>query len=224
MTLGPTLSNKAPINGDKNPFNRLPGSIAIPTTAAETSIVVCMYTGRIISVANIVITIIRNIAIACKNNGYFSTRKFMIGSSNLNCLHANKTIAKRPIMIDTITTGLLNPVSDCPTELNPYMVPPNPIVDKRTDSTSILGFVTSDTLTRYLLAKMSANRTHGTTIMNRYLHPRYSTMTPDNVGPIAGANIITNPIIPMILPRTAGLYITSITLNNTGINAPVPTA
>src|SRR5699024_8058490 len=62
------------------------------------------------------------------------------------------------------------------------------------------------------------------TVINKNLQPKYSTITPDKVGPIAGANIMTNPTIPMIFPRLCGGYINKNTLNNIGINNPVPAA
>src|SRR5699024_11763640 len=67
------------------------------------------------------------------------------------------------------------------------------------DGISIFGFVTSDTFTRKMKANMIENTENGMTVMNKNLHPRYSTMSPDNVGPSAGANMMTSPTIPMIL-------------------------
>lgn len=69
---------------------------------------------------------------------------------------------------------------------------------------SILGLVTSDTLIKNLDANAIENIENGITIINKERQPRYSTITPDSVGPIVGANMITNPTIPMSFPRLKG--------------------
>src|SRR5699024_9259591 len=54
--------------------------------------------------------------------------------------------------------------------------------------------------------------------------PKCSTIIPDNVGPIAGANMITNPTIPITAPLRRGGKMRRNVLNIIGINNPVPAA
>lgn len=53
-----------------------------------------------------------------------------------------------------------------------------------------------------------------TTTWNKDLQLKYSTKYPDNVGPIAGANPITRPNIPIYLPRSLGPNISKIVLSS----------
>src|SRR5690625_1597649 len=89
---------------------------------------------------------------------------------------------------------------------------------------SILGFVTSVMLIKNLKANTIENKENGITVIKRNLQPKYSTITPDRVGPMAGANIITSPTTPIIFPRLWGGYNNKKTLNIIGINSPVPIA
>ena len=49
-------------------------------------------------------------------------------------------------------------------------------------------------------------------------------MIPESVGPIAGANMITSPILPIAAPLFSGGYRRRIVFINTGIINPVPAA
>src|SRR5690625_2635065 len=86
------------------------------------------------------------------------------------------------------------------------------------------GFVTFVTLIKYLKANRIENTEKGMTVINKKRHPKYSNISPDNVRPIAGANIITSPTSPIIFPRLCGGYSSKKTLKIIGISNPVPTA
>ncbi len=57
----------------------------------------------------------------------------------------NKMSAIAPTVSEPITVGLDQPSDPSPALLNPNTMPPNPIVDRIMESTSIFGFVMSDT-------------------------------------------------------------------------------
>src|SRR5699024_2269139 len=105
-----------------------------------------------------------------------------------------------PIIIGIKTDGVIKPSALSPAWLKPYIVAPRPIVEYTSEIQSILGFVISVIFTRYFKAKRIEKTVNGITKINKNLQPKYSTIIPDSVGPIAGANIITSPTIPIILP------------------------
>ena len=55
-------------------------------------------------------------------------------------------------------------------------------------------------------------------------HVNVFRINPETVGPTAGANIMTSPIIPIALPRLCGGIITRMVLNISGKSKAVPTA
>src|SRR5699024_10213781 len=124
----------------------------------------------------------------------------------------------------TKTIGAKNPASLSPTELKPKTIPPKPSVEYRIDNQSIFGFVTSETLIKCLYAKNIENKANGITVINKNRQPKYSTITADNVGPIAGANMMTKPTTPMTVPRRCGGNTSKNVLKIIGINNPVPIA
>src|SRR5690625_5913628 len=78
------LSNKCPITGDNAPLIRLPGNKTNPAVAAVNASGPCMYTGKIISDANMAIIIMTNMITPKVYIGYLNTRKSNTGSSNFN--------------------------------------------------------------------------------------------------------------------------------------------
>src|SRR5699024_1589837 len=101
------------------------------------------------------------------NIGYVNTRISKTGCSNFNCLRQKKTKPIHPSKIGIYTIGARNPASWSLTELNPKTMPPNPIVDSKIDTQSIFGFVTSETLIKYLYANAMENIANGMTKMNK---------------------------------------------------------
>src|SRR5699024_3732692 len=156
-TRGPYLSNSLPVTGDNKPLIKLPGNSRIPAVAAASPSGPCIYTGKIISEANIIIMIMTNNNTPKEYIGYLNTRKSNTGASNFNCLKEKINKAIPPTTIGTYEIGDKNPAGLLPAELKPNTTPPNPIVEQTIERTSIFGFVTSDILIKYLYANTIEN-------------------------------------------------------------------
>src|SRR5690625_3043513 len=104
----------------------------------------------LISDANMAIIIITNMTTPNVYIGYLNTRKSNTGSSSFSWRNANNTSASVPTRMGRAAIGAKNPASSPPAELNPNTTPPKPMVENKIDIKSILGFVTSDTLTKNL--------------------------------------------------------------------------
>ncbi|MNC41790.1 hypothetical protein D3C75_905700 [compost metagenome] len=65
---------------------------------------------------------------------------------------------------------------------------------------------------------------NGIKIQNIQFQLSLSIISPETVGPSAGATIITKPTIPIAAPRLAGGIIVSTVLKITGIKIAVPAA
>lgn len=92
------------------------------------------------------------------------------------------------------------------------------------DKISILGFVIVETLRKKIKPRTRANRSKIVEIQKIQCQLSLSTINPENVGPTAGANIITSPIIPIAVPRLLGGKMTKIVLVINGSNRAVPIA
>ena len=69
-----------------------------------------------------------------------------------------------------------------------------------------------------------ANTRNGREIQKIQCQFKCSNTSPENVGPIAGANMMTSPIVPIAAPRLCGGKMTRIVLNISGSSSPVPKA
>src|SRR3954454_20576828 len=103
------------------------------------------------------------------------------------------------MMIDPRTAVLVHPTS--PETLNPYTIPPNPIVERITDNTSIETLRISLTFGKYLIPKISENSKKGTVTKKIQCHDNESKIRPANVGPSVGPDNITKPMSPIAPPR-----------------------
>lgn len=136
----------------------------------------------------------------------------------------NKIKPIKPTIRPIITSALLQPAPPFPALLNPYTIPPNPNVDKAIETKSILGFVRSITFFNTIEEYTNANKAIGRTVKNNILQDKYSTIRPDIVGPIAGANRITTPKTPITDPLFLGSITERITALINGRMTPVPIA
>src|SRR5699024_2744557 len=134
----------------------------------------------------------------------------------------NKPITTVPIEIALITTVLAQPLSDA--ILNPYRNEPNPTEDKTIDNTSIFGFRRSVTFRRKSPATVTVIATIGRTVINKERHEKCSNSQPDSVGPIAGPNAITIPIILIAEPRHTTEMTDKSTVIKSGSIIPDPEA
>src|SRR5690606_36439262 len=119
--------------------------------------------------------------------------------SILNCLTENNSNATPPIITVAITVMLPQPLSAA--LLKPYTIPPKPIVDKIIERISIFGLVIVETFCIYFNPDSNASTKNGSEIQKIQFQLRFSIIKPDIEGPIAGANIITSPINPIVAPR-----------------------
>lgn len=198
---GPYLSNKRPVTGDINPFKIPPGKRTRPDANAVRTKPPCRYIGRS-SIDDRMTIIQMNTMITPKINiGYLNARRFIIGCFIVSWRIENKIRPTTPTISDTITVGLDHPPEPSPALLNPNTMPPKPIVDRMIDNTSIFGFVVSDTFCIYAIPKTSASTRNGREIQKIQCQLRCSRTNPEKVGPMAGANIMTSPIVPIAAPR-----------------------
>ena len=89
---------------------------------------------------------------------------------------------------------------------------------------SILGFVMVETFRKKNKPRTRANRSKTVEIQKIQCQLSLSTIKPENVGPTAGANIITSPIMPIAAPRLLGGKMTKIVFVINGSNRAVPIA
>ena len=73
-------------------------------------------------------------------------------------------------------------------------------------------------------AAISTTTHSAATTKNSSRQPNESTMKPESVGPIAGANPIASPIRPMALPRFSRGMVSNISVNDIGMMMPVENA
>ncbi|MNC14357.1 hypothetical protein D3C75_621330 [compost metagenome] len=225
--LGPNLSNRRPITGDRNPFIRLPGKSTKPAVKALTAIPCCRYMGRISMDDSIIIMQMKIRIRPTVNMGYLKARRSIIGSFILSCFMLNKSKDNAPTANVAITTGLDQPPAPSPWPpalLKPYTMPPKPSVDKMMDKTSILGLVSLEMLGRNSNPLTKEMMKNGSEIQKIQCQLKFARISPAMLGPLAGANIITRPISPMAAPRFSTGKMTNIVLNINGNNNAVPTA
>ncbi|MNC30271.1 hypothetical protein D3C75_785510 [compost metagenome] len=158
------------------------------------------------------------------NIGYLKARRFMTGCCIVSWRKIKNTSATIPAPSDSTTTGLPQPPSPSPTLLSPYTIPPKAIVDRRSDSTSILGLVIWPTFSILSSPTVRSIIRNGMSPQNIHCQLSLSTISPDTVGPSAGATIMTSPTIPMAVPLLAGGMIVNTVLKITGIRIAVPAA
>src|SRR6476619_860420 len=108
-------------------------------------------------------------------------------------------------MMDAITSVLVHPKS--PDTLNPYTIPPNPIVERTTDNASIETLRISLTFGKYKTPKIKENSKKGIVNKKIQCHDNVSKISPANVGPSAGPANITKHMIPIAPTRLCGGYI-----------------
>ena len=130
--------------------------------------------------------------------GYVRVRKSNMGLSSLNCLDENMIRDMIPIIRVLMTTGLPQPLR-LPT-LKPYTMPPKPIVDNKIESTSILGFVKVVTFCTKSNPYTNEKSKNGMSNQRIQFQLKTSMINPAVAGPIAGADIITSPTNPIMVP------------------------
>ena len=76
-----------------------------------------------------------------------------------------------------------------------------PIIDSINEITSTLGLVSSPTFFNPKIASNKAIAKKGTNIQKIQFHDNLAKIIPVNVGPMAGANIITKAHMPIAAPN-----------------------
>ena len=109
-------------------------------------------------------------------------------------------------------------------ELSANISPAKPIVDKKIDIISILGFVISPTFSTCEKAINNTTIYKIALIQKMKCQLDAEIITPDNVGPSAGPAVITSPIMPMTAPRFSIGKINISTVTIIGNKIPVPNA
>ncbi|MNJ47729.1 hypothetical protein D3C77_428960 [compost metagenome] len=201
---GPNLSNSLPVTGEIRPLSKPPGSRTSPAVNVVIKNTPCMRNGNSSIVENIVIMAMISISVVNVNMGNLNTRRSSIGSFDFNCLMTNNSRETPPTINGTYTFVLAHVVSALPALLKPKTIPPNPSVDSRIDSTSTLGLVMVVTFFRKMNETTIDKAAKGSTRKNNQRQSATCKIKPESVGPIAGANIITSPIVPIAAPRVSG--------------------
>ncbi|MNV44250.1 hypothetical protein D3C71_1360030 [compost metagenome] len=166
---------------------------------------------------------INTIATPIENIGYLKARRLIIGCFIFIWRKPNNKSDTTPTTIAMITFGLPQPASS-PALLKPNTIPPNPIDDNTMERMSIFGFVTFVTFCMKRIPNINAITRNGSDSQKIQCQLRLSIRRPAIVGPIAGATMITNPIIPIAAPRFSGAMIIRIVLNISGKRSAVPIA
>lgn len=219
---GPYASNKRPVNGDIKPFSTPPGSNTNPAENAASAKLFCKYSGSKIIVERIIIKLINTKISPNVNIGYLNTFKSIKGFSIVSWRQTKSPSASPPTIIETNTVALPQPLS--PALLKANTTPPKPSVERIIDKISIFGFVTTETFCINFIPNNKAIIRNGKEIQKIQFQVKFSKISPEIVGPTAGANIITSPIIPIAEPRLCSGKISKIVLNINGSNSAVPTA
>ena len=101
-----------------------------------------------------------------------------------------------------------------PRRLRPYTPPPKPTADNSTEPTSSGASRGVVTFSMRRAPSTSAAIAIGSTSTNSQRHVRKLKMSPEIVGPIAGATEITIMILPIVLPRdSAGTRVMTVVIN-----------
>src|SRR5699024_2209646 len=124
----PTVSNIYPVIGFMSPISMAPGSRTSPDFKAEYPIIVCIYNGKTTFVPIIAANTTIPKPVASVKVPYLNTLDSKSGSANPNCL-VIKTKSETAPRMSEITPGQLDQHKS-PAELNPYNIPPKPIIER----------------------------------------------------------------------------------------------
>ena len=108
--------------------------------------------------------------------------------------------------------------------LRAYSSPPKPSDDSATDSASSRWVERSETFPTTKNATTMSTAMIGSSSRNSACHGKLSTIHPDSVGPMAGANATTRPKKPMAVPRLLGGNTVNSTVCMSGMVMPAPRA
>src|SRR5699024_4643463 len=124
-----------------------------------------------------------------------NTRSSRIGILRRSSLTENQPMATTPRAILIIVLSLIT--SEVCSIVNPYRMPPKPIVDKIIERTSTFVSRCSVTLRIYWKIKSKMAKAIGSVTRNKDRHAKWLIKTPDIGGPTAGATLITSPASPI---------------------------